>query len=178
MEKNMHPYEIRSTMKERSLDQIAKMQVGSLYYAIERMVEQNYIEAVEVISSTNRPDKTVYRITEKGRSYFEKLLLSLLENSDPVYLPMYTALAFAKNADQAKMAAILAKRVEEVEHQVNFYYEEFTDHIGDVPRTVLHVMAGHYEHAKTELKWLKKLYEDASKGCLRDFDADGILEDE
>lgn len=175
MEKDMHPYEMRSIMKDRFLDRNAKMQIGSLYYAVERLAEQNFIKAVEVIKSSNRPDKTVYRITEPGKMQFEKLLLEMFAEIEPVYNPLYTALAFAWKADQVKIAEVLRTRVLEAEHQVNFLYEVYSEHVGIVPRSVLHLMAGNYEHAKTELRWLKKLYEDAATGRLSETDDSSIL---
>ncbi|GGA28017.1 PadR family transcriptional regulator [Paenibacillus physcomitrellae] len=178
MEKNMHPYEIRTIMKDRALDQNTKIQIGSLYYAVEQLAKQAYIEAVEVIKSDNRPDKTVYQITDKGKAYFEKLLLSMLEEIEPIHTPIKMALAFAWKGDQAKMADVLKKRVVEAEHQVNYLYELYQEHIGVVPRSVLHLMAGNYEHAKTELKWLKRLYQDAHEGRLAEIAPASILEDE
>lgn len=177
MEKDMHPYEMRSVMKDRSLDRNAKMQIGSLYYAVERLAEKNFIEAVETIKSCNRPDKTVYRITELGKEHFEKLLLEMFAEIEPVYNPLYTALAFAWKADQVKMADVLKQRVAEAEHQVNFLYELYREHVGIVPRSVLHLMAGNYEHAKTELRWLRKLYQDAASGRLSEVDNVSILDE-
>ncbi|WP_223068179.1 PadR family transcriptional regulator [Paenibacillus caui] len=177
LEKDMHPYEIRTIMKDRSLDRNAKMQIGSLYYAVEQLCKQGSIEAVEVIKSSNRPDKTVYRITDKGKIYFEKLLLRMFEEIEPVCRPIYTALAFAWKGDQEKIAAILKKRILEAEHQVNYLYEVYRSHIGTVPRSVLHLMAGNYEHAKTELNWLKRLYKDAAAGQLNQYGGDPVLDE-
>lgn len=178
LEKDMHPYEMRLIMRDRAFDHSAKIQIGSLYYAVDQMAKKGYIETVEVIRSDNRPDKTVYKITDSGRRYFEQLLLGKFEEIEPVYHSLYIALAFAGNGDQKKIASILKTRVQEAEHQVNYLYQVYEDHIGTVPRSVLHLMAGRYEHAKTELEWLKRLYEDARAGRLSELGRTSILEDE
>ncbi|WP_068615506.1 PadR family transcriptional regulator [Paenibacillus tuaregi] len=178
LERDMHPYEMRLIMRDRAFDQSAKIQIGSLYYAVDQMAKQEYIEAVEVIKSDNRPDKTVYRITDQGRDYFEKLLLSKFQEIEPVYHSLYIALAFAGKGDQKKIASILQSRVEEAEHQVNYLYQVYEEHIGTVSRSVLHLMAGRYEHAKTELGWLKRVYEDACAERLNERGSTPILEDE
>ena len=67
LEGDHHPYEIRIKMKDRGMDQYTKLQMGSLYYAVDRLAEDGYIEAVETIQSDSRPDKTIYRITDAGR---------------------------------------------------------------------------------------------------------------
>ncbi|MBP2000519.1 DNA-binding PadR family transcriptional regulator [Paenibacillus shirakamiensis] len=166
LEKDMHPYEMRLKMKEKAVDRNAKIQIGSLYYAVDQLALQGYLEVVEVIKSDKRPDKTVYHITDTGIAYFEELLMQQFEMMEPVYHPMYIALAFAKYGDQKKIAAVLKERVRKTEHQVNFYYEIYQDHVGTVSRSVLYLMAGRYEHELTELKWLRKLYEDAEAGLL------------
>lgn len=178
LEKDMHPYEMRTIMKERSLDRNAKIQIGSLYYAVEQLSKHGFIEATQVIKSTNRPDKTVYCITDTGKAKFEAMLLSMIEEIEPVYHSINMALAFAWKADQQRIAVVLHKRVIEAEHQVNLLFEIYQEHIGVVPRSVLHLMAGNYEHAKTELRILKKLYQDASEGRLSEVSNESVLDEE
>ncbi|WP_147273848.1 hypothetical protein [Fontibacillus phaseoli] len=78
-----------------------------------------YIEVVETIHSDTRPDKTVFRITDKGRAYFQKLLLDRFKEEVPLFHLMYNALVFAGKGEREKIAAILRERVTEAEHQVN-----------------------------------------------------------
>lgn len=54
LERNMHPYEITLVMKERSMDRITKLQMGSLYYAVDKLAQDGYIEALEVIRSSDQ----------------------------------------------------------------------------------------------------------------------------
>lgn len=86
LEGDHHPYEIRIKMKDRGMDQYTKLQMGSLYYAVDRLVEEGYIEAVETIQSDSRPDKTIYRITESGR----KLLNSCCSRNSGTSSPCTT----------------------------------------------------------------------------------------
>ncbi|MFC3749349.1 PadR family transcriptional regulator [Paenibacillus sp. GCM10012306] len=167
LERNMHPYEITLVMKDRRMDQIMKLQMGSLYYAVDKMSQDGLIEAVEVISSKDRPDKTIYSITDKGKNIFEQLILQQIKKNDPVFHPLYIPLAFSRYVDQEKLAELLNERVLKAEHDVNLTYQIYEEHIPLVPRSVLHVMYGRYEHCLTELKWLKRLYEDvlANKLC-------------
>lgn len=43
LERNMHPYEITLVMKERSMDQVIKLQTGSLYYAVDKLAAGGHI---------------------------------------------------------------------------------------------------------------------------------------
>lgn len=79
LERDMHPYEITLVMKERSMDQVIKLQTGSLYYAVDKLAAGGHIEAVEIIHSPDRPDKTIYRITDKGKELMEQLILQQIK---------------------------------------------------------------------------------------------------
>jgi DNA-binding PadR family transcriptional regulator len=168
LERNMHPYEITLVMKERAMDRITKLQIGSVYYAIDRMAKEGQIEEVEVITSRDRPDKTIYRITDKGRILFEQLVLQQFKKNEVLYHPLYLALALSRHVDQSKIEKLLEERIRDTEHQVNLAYQVYEEHIPIVPRSTLHLMYGKYEHTVTELKWLKRLYEDVMARKLSD----------
>ncbi|MBW4085482.1 PadR family transcriptional regulator [Paenibacillus sp. S150] len=168
LERNMHPYEITLVLKERTMDKMMKLQMGSLYYAVDKLAQEGHIEAVEVIRSSDRPDKTIYRISDKGKALFEQLILQQIRKNDPAYHPLYTALAFSRHIDQSKVEKLLEERIRETEHQVNFAYQVYEEHIAIVPRSALHAMYGKYEHSLTELKWLQRLYEDVAARKLND----------
>lgn len=168
-EKDMHPYEIMLIMKERMYDQMMKLQMGSLYYAVDKLAQEEHIEAVETIRSNDRPDKTIYRITGKGKALFEQLILQQIKKMELVFHPLYMALALSLYIDQDKVEKILEERIRETQHQVNYAYQVYEEHISVVPRSALHLMYGRYEHSLTELKWLKRLYADVKARKLNDY---------
>lgn len=168
LERNMHPYEIKLVMKERAMDQLIKLQMGSLYYAVDKLAEEGHIEALETISSSDRPDKTIYRITERGKALFEQLILQQLKKIDQIFHPLYVALAYSLYIDQSKLEKLLEERIRHSEHQVNFAYQVYEEHISVVPRSVLHLMYGRYEHHLTELNWLRRLHADVAARRLNE----------
>ena len=178
LEEDQHPYEMLIRIRDRFLDQHGNFKIGSLYYAVDRLAQEAYIEAVKSIHNSGRPDKTVYRITDKGRGYFHKLLIDRFQENVSGYHPLHVALAFARYGDRDKVAALLQARIREAEHQVNLSYQVYEEHRGIVPRSVLHLMAGHYEHARTELSWLRRLLADAEAGRLGDRDPADLLNED
>lgn len=168
MERNMHPYEIRTRMKERFLDLQGRFKIGSLYYAVDQLKKQNYIEAVMTVQDELGPEKTVYRITDSGKAYFQNLLLDRFREAAPDNHPLYIALVFAGKGDQEQIAMILRGRIGEAERHVELCHRTYAEHEGIVPRSVLHLMAGYYEHARTELAWLRRLLIDAEAGKLHE----------
>jgi DNA-binding PadR family transcriptional regulator len=166
MERDMHPYEIRQLVKERRLQQFIKVQDGSLYYAFDQLKKDECLDIVGVVKESNRPDRTIYRITAKGREQFHELLLQQFAADKVIEHPLFTALPFAYHGDQAKIAALIEQKLEQAEQRAAQMRAVYEDHVGVVPKSVLHLMAGCYMHVATDVKWLRRLLRDAKEGRL------------
>src|ERR1700716_4392995 len=67
MERPMHPYEMKSTMKERGHDQVIRLKGGSIYDTVERLEAGGFIKSQETSREGRGPERTGYAITEAGR---------------------------------------------------------------------------------------------------------------
>src|SRR5260370_32920603 len=74
VEHPMHPYEMKSKMKERGHDQVIRLKGGSIYDTVERLERGGFIQAQETSREGRRRERSVYAITEAGR---EELMASL-----------------------------------------------------------------------------------------------------
>ena len=104
-ERAMHPYEMRSLMRERGHDRAFRIRESSVYDTVARLAERGFIESVEVNREGRRPERTVYAITEAGR---DELLVWLwdLASGKALYRPtghsaLVTALAFSPDGKLA-----------------------------------------------------------------------------
>jgi DNA-binding PadR family transcriptional regulator len=150
------------------MDNFIKIQDGSLYYAMDQLNKAVLVEEVEVLKDSNRPDRTVYRISGSGKIKFKELLLKQMQLPDRFMPPLYIALIFAWHGNDDEIAAILQIKIEQCEESVQKYKNLYEEHILIVPRAVLHMMQGSYEHMETELKWLKRLHQDALDHKLKE----------
>lgn len=166
MEGECHPYEIRQKMKDRAMHHYVKMQEGSLYYAIDQLKKDGFIEPVEVVKDSSRPDRTIYRITPSGEELFQELLLQQFMGQKQVFHPMSAALVFARYGDAKKIELILQKKLTEQRKKVKELWAVYEEHIPTVPRSVLHLMMLGYEHGMAELRWLERIVRDAREGRL------------
>jgi DNA-binding PadR family transcriptional regulator len=66
-ERPMHPYEMRTLMRERGHDRAFTIRESSVYDMVARLASRGFIEPVEVSREGRRPERTVYAITEAGR---------------------------------------------------------------------------------------------------------------
>src|ERR1700716_3424767 len=78
MERPMHPYEMKTKMKERGPAQGIKLKGGSIYDTVERLEEGGFIQAQATSREGRRPERTVYAITEAGRDEIMAWLRGLL----------------------------------------------------------------------------------------------------
>lgn len=166
MEGEKHPYEIGQIVKERDMDRYIKFQKGSLYYAVEQLEKQGLLEVAGTVREGKRPDRTVYRITEAGREEFHHLLIKQYGNIDYFYDPIFAALAFSLRGDPAAILGALQKRTQDQEKRVDILQRVYEQHITEVPRVNLYILAAALEQARTQLKWMRRLYQDAQDGRL------------
>jgi DNA-binding PadR family transcriptional regulator len=113
-ERPMHPYEMVQTMVARSQDQLLKIRPGSLYHTVDRLVDDGLVASVGTEREGNRPERTVYGITDEGRDALTAGTIALLKtpiNEFPVFA---FALSEAHNLDVATVRDILSSRLDEL----------------------------------------------------------------
>ncbi|MFC5702962.1 PadR family transcriptional regulator [Cohnella faecalis] len=170
MERDRHPYEIRQVIRERNWNVVFLIRDGSLYYAVDQMRDDGMIEAAEVIPvpGDNRPDKTVYRITEKGKAAFLKLLHAQFEQTAYPQHPFFPALPFVRHGDSQKVAESAAKQLEACECRIERMNAVLELKQQYLPRGSIHLMRGIIRFSEAERDWLKDVLADAESGGLED----------
>lgn len=166
-ERPMHPYEMKSTMKERGHDQVIRLKGGSIYDTVERLEQGGFIEAHETSREGRRPERTVYAITESGRDEIMAWLRELLAQPVNEYPQFGAALAFFAVLDKDEVvrllklrSALLDGRVVGEERQLKTFMEM------GLPR--LFLVEGEYALAmkRAELEWVRRLIDDIEVGQL------------
>jgi len=90
----MHPYEMQRLMQWRGKDQVVRVQRGSLYPAVERLVAAGLIEPLETGRAGRRPERTVYQLTEAGRDTAESWLSTMVRTVRNEFPEFPAALSF------------------------------------------------------------------------------------
>jgi DNA-binding PadR family transcriptional regulator len=117
-ERSMHPYEISTMLKTRGKDQSIKLNYGSLYSVVAALEKQGFIEAVETVRDGNRPERTVYAITEAGRAEFEDWLSELLGSPEREFSQLEAGLAYLPAFPPARVVELLEQRGQALETEV------------------------------------------------------------
>jgi DNA-binding PadR family transcriptional regulator len=76
-EQPRHPWEIQHLIRKRRKD-FAMPNIRGLYRMIERLADAGFIEAAETTREGNRPERTVYRLTDQGELSFPAWLTDLV----------------------------------------------------------------------------------------------------
>jgi DNA-binding PadR family transcriptional regulator len=109
-ERPMHPYEMQRLMIARGDDKVVRVQRGSLYPAVERLVAAGLVEHEATVRAGRRPERTVYRITDEGAEVARTWLLDMLSVHKNEYPEFGAALSFGALVDSTTFAAAIRRR--------------------------------------------------------------------
>ncbi|MFW0797460.1 PadR family transcriptional regulator [Gordonia sp. CPCC 205515] len=111
-ERPMHPYEMFQTTVERREDRLAKFRPGTMYHTVDRLASQGLIEVYDVQREGNRPERTVYAITDAGRTALGDSLEQILARHPVEYPELYLALSEAHGLPRMRVIDLLGERLD------------------------------------------------------------------
>ena len=109
-ERPMHPYEISSTLRQRGKEESIKLNFGSLYSVVAALEKHGLIVEQERIREGNRPERTIYAITQEGEAEFEDWLADLLRSPGSEPDSFESALSLMAGVPPDDAAALLDER--------------------------------------------------------------------
>ena len=118
LERPMHPYEMKSKMKQRGHDQVIKIKGGSIYDTVERLERGGFIKSQAPSREGRRPERTVYAITETGRDEIVDWLGELLAQPANEYPQFGAALAFFAALEKDEVVRLLKVRTALLDGQI------------------------------------------------------------
>jgi len=117
-ERPMHPYEMATTMRERHKDESIRLNYGALYTVVEALKRNSLIEPQETAREGNRPERTIYRLTDAGRLELVDWLSDLICNPVKEFTQFEAGLSLMPVLPPADAARLLAHRCERLEHEL------------------------------------------------------------
>ena len=169
-ERPMHPYEMSQAMRVRHMQEAVKLNFGSLYHTVELMQRSGLIEATSTGRDGRRPERTVYRLTDRGRELFRDRLRELLAEPGKEYSGFEAGLAFMHHLPAAEACALLRQRMGNQAAGI----AETERVLGMLARGGLaRLCIVEVEHAvamrRAEIKWIEGLVEEIETGRLEWF---------
>jgi len=171
-ERPMHPYEMATTMRERGKEQSIKLNFGSLYTVVESLQRAGFISAHETVREGRRPERTVYEITDTGRTELYDWLSEILGEPAKEY-PQFTAgLSLIAVLPPAKAIGVLEQRERRLAEDLRQEQEDVAAYAagtrGIPPLPRLFLIEAEYELTMraAELAWLRGILRDLKDGSF------------
>jgi DNA-binding PadR family transcriptional regulator len=165
-ERDMHPYEMRRLVRHRGKDEYVDLRPGSLYRTIERLERAGLVEPVETTREGRFPERTVYRITERGREELMAWMRDILSRPINDYPQVLQALSVLAILDVDDARTQLEGRMLRLERDIAGMEATMRRLEPVLPR--LFQVENEYALAlrRAELDWVRTLVEDLRTGRL------------
>jgi len=110
----MHPYELSRTLREHGDDRSIKFNHGSLYMVVGQLAKAGYITEVETSREGQRPERTVYALTDEGRAEFRDWLAELVAEPEHEYPHFVAALSLIAALPPSEVVPLLRHRLDQL----------------------------------------------------------------
>lgn len=111
-EKPMHPYEMSTTLRHRRKEDSIKLNYGSLYGVVESLRTKGLIVAGETLREGNRPERTVYDLTDAGEQALREWLAEMVREPTPQFTDFEAALSLIAALPPDEAMDLLQHRLE------------------------------------------------------------------
>ncbi len=166
-ERPMHPYEMAATMRTRGQDASIRLNYGSLYGVVENLLKRGLIEEQEVVREGRRPERTVYRITDDGRTEVQEWLSELLGTSAKEFPQFEAGLSLMGVLRPERVVELLDQRAVKLRERLSELEAIVDAAMGNgVPRMFLVEMDYERALAEADCAFTEQLARDIESGRL------------
>ncbi|WP_342749799.1 PadR family transcriptional regulator [Planifilum fimeticola] len=166
-EEPMHPYRMQQLIKERGKDLVINVQRrASLYQTIQRLLRAGLIAVKETSREENRPERTVYELTEQGLETARDWLTSMLSKPKEEFPEFPAALSLLPLLEVGEVLRCLEEREAALAEKLSSLDTILREAGAVLPR--LFLLEIEYLHAmlKTEVNWVRSLIDDMRSGRI------------
>jgi len=157
-ERPLYGYELKQIIEEHMGDWTS-IAFGSIYFALDKLTEEKFVEKVGVERKGKRPSRCVYQITRAGRGEFLRLLRESWQAFEPQYFDLDICLLFLNDLPSKEVIGYLRKRQailkEVLDHLKTHRAEQLK--LPDVPHHAAAIFDHSTLHTQAELAWINDL---------------------
>src|ERR687895_633089 len=106
-----HPYELSRSLREHGDDRSIKFNHGSLYMVVRQLAKAGFIVEQETTREGQRPERTVYALTDAGRDELRDWLRELVEEPQHEYPQFVAALSLIAALPPGEVVELLGRRL-------------------------------------------------------------------
>ncbi|MER5212736.1 PadR family transcriptional regulator [Streptomyces sp. NPDC002838] len=165
-QKPMHPYEIAQTLRRQGKDTSTKINYGSLYTVVQSLEKHGFVEVTDVERQGNRPERTVYGLTEAGRAEMTEWLSDLVAVPAKEYPIFETALSLLGALSPDEVVRLLEERLKSLEVQAASGRGALEKLYETLPRLFLVETEYQLHMVEAQAEWVRGFLEEIRKGSL------------
>lgn len=153
--KPMHGYEIKHMIEDHMGDW-TDIKFGSIYFSLSKLAEEDNIEVVEESRQGNRPSRTIYRITDKGRQEYLRLLRKLFTSDNRTLYSLDIGIFFIKDLPKEEAAKYLDEQISKTAGTIEYlnkHFQQLRDN-PNVPKQADLIVNHSLKHTQAEYAWL------------------------
>ncbi|MEV6403576.1 PadR family transcriptional regulator [Streptomyces bobili] len=170
-QKPMHPYEIAQTLRSQGKDASTKTNYGSLYTVVQNLEKHGFVEVTGVERQGNRPERTVYGLTDAGREEMAEWLSDLIAIPAKEYPIFESALSLMAALPPDEVARLLEMRLASLEVQVASGRGALEKLYETLPRLFLVEVEYQLHMVEAQAQWVRGFLDEVRQGSLPGVDA-------
>lgn len=167
LEQSSHPHQMLTELRKRSDNHAAAITRGTLYNTVGALATAGWVASQGRQRSGNRPEKTVYALTQEGHEELVRRLDSQIRNPEREFSQFLGAVTYLGALGPNGAVEALTERAGRLQQRTAADQERLSDALAaDVPR--LHVIEAEYALclARAELTWIASVVDDIRSGSL------------
>jgi DNA-binding PadR family transcriptional regulator len=166
-ESPMHPYRMQQLIKERGKDEVINVrQRTSLYQTIDRLLRMKLITIRETAREEKWPERTIYAITEHGRTTMLRWMREMLSTPAREFPVFPAVLAYLSLVTPEDARVQLDQRVQALAAEIERIDAELRNGMELIPRLFLLELEYLRAVINTELTWVQSIVEELATGQL------------
>ncbi len=168
LERDYHGYELKKTI-ERLMGQWTDIRFGSIYHALGALERAGHVRMVATIQSHGKPARSVYSISEMGKTEFQRLLRDNLTELQRVYLADDIGIFFGKRIDKEELTSLLRGRLQLLEGLlVTLHHHRSKLPNYDLTEKAIaeQLISRHIGHLEVDCEWFRGVIAKSEAGVL------------
>ncbi len=157
-ERPLYGYELKQIIEEHMGDWTS-IAFGSIYFALDKLTEEKFVEKVAFERKGKRPSRCVYQITKTGRGEFLRLLRESWQSIEQQFFSLDICLLFLNDLPSKEVIGYLRKRqaiLKEVLGHLKLHRAEQLK-LPEVPKHAAAIFDHSMLHTQAEATWVNDL---------------------
>lgn len=167
LENPSHPYQMLADLRDRGENRAATINRGTLYDIVEALVAADWVAPRGKQRTGNRPERTVYALTEAGREELVHRLDNQIRNPRREFTQFVGAVAYLGALGPTGAVDALTERAQRLSERIEADEDRLAEVLtSGLPR--LHVIETEYalRLAHAELAWIGTVVDEIRSGSL------------